>query len=393
MKKPPYTILYLNDYLHGMGGAERNLIQLLEGIDRQTFKPIVCCLSGGELAVKLEAEGFEIYNRNVKRIYDLHGLKSFLWLLQLIRSRDVRLIVSYHESSDFLGLVVGKLTGIPVISSRRDMGYKLKQRHITAYRFLNKHFSCIVAVSEAVKKAIERREKTLSDKIVVIPNGVDPGAFSNHGDPTRVKKEFGVKPQQGLVGMIASLRQVKGHRYFIEAASKVVKEIPETMFLIVGKDYHEAGCSEKDLTSLSHHLHVNKNVIFAGERKDIPDLLAAMDVVVNPSLSEGMSNTVLEAMAAGRPVIASAVGGNLEVIRDHETGYLFAAKDVDRLSELITRCLRNREESQRMGKNARTRAMDFYSLKAMNELNMALYLRHIKNAQLVRASWLKRQGI
>ena len=372
-----YTILYLNDYLHGMGGAERNLIQILDGIDKRKFSPIVCCLSGGKLASDLKEKGYEIYNLKVKRIYDLHGIQTLIWLIQLIRKKKVRLIVSYHESSDFLGLMAAKLSGVPIVSSRRDMGYKLKKKHIFLYRLCNKYFKRIIAVSDAVKRIIVAREKTPLEKIITIHNGVDANFFSRDHEKKRIKRSLGIHDHEYVVGMIAGFRKIKGHICFIKAAAEVVREIPNVKFLIIGKDYNEPGCSQKDLINIANKFGVREHLIFTGERKDIPELLSALDIVVNPSLSEGMSNTLLEAMAAGKTVIASNVGGNPEIIEDNETGFLFPPKDVQMLSTLIINSLKNLQKTALIGRKAQKMIKERHDLQLMCERNMALYMKCI----------------
>lgn len=371
------TILYLNDYLHDMGGAERNLIQILEGLNKREFYPVVCCLSGGRLASDLKKRGYELYDLKVKRIYDLHGIRTLIRLIKMIRKKNVRLVVSYHESSDFLGLLAAKISGIPIISSRRDMGYKLKQKHVFLYRLCNRYFTRIIAVSDAVKRTIATREKAPLGKIVTIQNGVDIGLFSGGYDQVTIKKSLGIHEHEYLVGMIAGFRKIKGHIYFIKAAAEVVREIPNVKFLIIGKNYNEPGCSKNDLISLASEHEVQDRLLFTGERRDIPELLSILDIVVNPSLSEGISNTLLEAMAAGKIVIASNVGGNPEIIMDSETGFLFPPKDVRMLSTIIINSLRNFSKTALIGQQARRKIKADYNLQLMCERNMALYMKCI----------------
>ncbi len=386
LPQDPYTILYLNDYLHGLGGAERNLLQILAGLDNKRFKPIVCCLSGGEVAASLKEQGYEIYTLELRRIYDLQAVKALLWLRQLIKKRRIRLIISYHESSDFLGLMAARLAGIPIISSRRDMGYKLNKRHLFLYRLCNRYFARIIAVSEAVKSMIVRREKAPFGNIVTIYNGVDASLYAGHDDQSSLKRSLGVRENDRVVGIIAGLRAIKGHRYFIQAAAEVVKEVGGVKFLVVGKDEHEPGCSAKELMRYARSLGVDEQVIFAGERRDIPELLAMIDIVVNPSLSEGMSNTILEAMAAGKTVIASDVGGNSEVIEHRETGFLFPPKDTKMLSMLIVECLKNPKKTERIGMNAKKVIYDRHDVNAMCDRNMALYQQCIENYETKKSS-------
>ncbi|MCD6388811.1 MAG: glycosyltransferase [Desulfobulbaceae bacterium] len=369
-----------------MGGAERNLLQILAGLDNKRFKPIVCCLSGGEVAASLKEQGYEIYTLGLRRIYDFQAVKSLLWLRQLIIKRRIRLIVSYHESSDFLGLMAARFAGIPIISSRRDMGYKLNKRHVLLYRLCNRYFTRIIAVSEAVKSMIVQREKASFGKIVTIYNGVEAGLYAESVDKTSLKRSLGIREDDRVVGIIAGLRTIKGHRYFIQAAAEVVKEISGVKFLVIGKDEHEPGCSAKELIRYACNLGIDEQIIIAGERRDIPELLAMIDIVVNPSLSEGMSNTILEAMAAGKTVIASDVGGNSEVIEHRKTGFLFPPQDTKTLSTLIVECLKNTKKAELIGMNAKKAIHARHDVKAMCEQNMALYQQCIENYAAKKSS-------
>lgn len=373
----PLKILYLNDYLHGMGGAERNLIQTLEGIDRCRFSPVVCCLSGGELALELKNNGNEVYNLNVKRIYGLNGLKKLVWLIRFIKQKRVRLIVSYHESSDWMGLIAAKFSGIPIISNRRDMGYKLKYRHLFIYKLCNKYFDRIIAVSDAVKNVIATKQKVPIEKIITIPNGVDTTLFSNTYDNIGIRRSLGISEHEFVIGIIAGLRKIKGHIYFIQAASKVIKEFRNVKYLIIGKDFNEPGCSKKELMDAAFTLGVSDNIIFTGERKDIPELLSVVDIVVNPSLSEGMSNTLLEAMATEKTVIASNVGGNPHIISDKENGFLFPPEDADKLAKIIVNCLKEPNRTKAMRQKARITMRDHFDVTLMCKRNMALYMECI----------------
>lgn len=376
-KRYPIIVLFLNDYLHGMGGAERNLIQTLERIDRYRFSPVVCCLSGGELALELKSKGIEIYNLNIKRIYDLDGLKKLVWLIRFIKLKGVRLIVSYHESSDLMGLMAAKISGIPIISNRRDMGYKLKNRHVFFYKICNKYFDKIIAVSDAVKNLIAKKQKSQIQKIITIPNGVDNYIFQKSYDKNKIRASLGIKNEEMIVGIIASLRKIKGHIYFIQAAAKVIKEFHKVKFLIIGKDYNEPGCSKKDLMEFAFTLGVSDKLIFTGERNDIPELLSVVDIVVNPSLSEGMSNTLLEAMAAEKTVIASNVGGNPHIVSDKETGFLFPSQDANKLAEIIINCLKDPSRTKAMRQKARMLISDHFDVDLMCKRNMALYMECI----------------
>jgi glycosyltransferase involved in cell wall biosynthesis len=372
--KGKINILFLNDYLHGVGGAERNLIQLLQGIDNKKFNSVICCFSCGEVANQLKDNGYQIFDLDVKRVYGFSGLKAIFRLTRIISKQKINLIVTYHEGSDIIGMIVSILTRVPVISSRRDLGYKLKKTHIIFYKIFSRYYSKIISVSNSVKNRIEQRENVPSDKIVTIANGVDFRLFNNNkGDREIIKKNLGVEGNYKIVGIIAGLRTIKGHKIFIEAATKVIVKRNDVVFLIVGKDEFESGNSRKDLLKYATDLGVDKHLIFTGERNDVPDILSIMDIVVNASFSEGMSNTLLEAMAAKKIIIASNVGGNPEIIQNGVTGYLFPSGDSTILAQLIVECLDNLNMAKEIGGNARFVIEKQYDVSVMCRKNMDLY--------------------
>ena len=149
------TILYVTDVFCRMAGAEGNLFEVTTRLNKQKYKPIVICFQGGEIVAGLKDKGIEVIDLKLKRIYVPRALIKMLFIFHLIKQKKVKIVVTYHESSDFLVSITAKLAGVPVIiSSRRDMGYNLKKRHIYIYKSINKLFDRVLAVSDAVKNKI-----------------------------------------------------------------------------------------------------------------------------------------------------------------------------------------------------------------------------------------------
>ena len=368
------NILYIMDTFTNLAGAEKNLYEVVTRLDKEKYRPIVYILYSGTLIDVLRQKNIQVKDLGIKKIYGFKALLEGVKLIKFIKKEKVQIVVTYHEGSDFWGGIFAKLAGIPVIiSSRRDMGYKLKKRHIFFYKLINNLlFDKIITVSDAVKNVLVKKQNVKPKKICTIYNGVEINRFSKKQDISTIKKELGLNSIAPIVGIIAGLRPIKGHRYFLEAASIVLKEIPEVKFLIVGYIFKNAG-KDNSLLEVAKKLRITDNVVFAGERSDIPKLLSMMDISVLSSLSEGFSNTILESMAAGKPVIATNVGGNPEVVVDDETGLLVPPANSEMLAKAMLRLLKNKELAQKMGKAGQKRIEKFFSLKKMMENTEKLY--------------------
>jgi glycosyltransferase involved in cell wall biosynthesis len=361
----PLTVMFLTDFLKYMGGAERNLYVLARGLRDRGHKVIICCLQGGALSKKMQHEGFYVEELNLTKIYDFKGLKALLRMSKIATQR-VSVIMSYHDSSDYLGLLIAILARVPIVSSRRDMGFKLKPRHIWLYRLINRFFDQIATVSSAVKQVVVKTQWAKPSNIMVIPNGVD--SFPNSDGS--LAKLSGIEFDAGCLNIccLANIRSIKGQKDFIGAAGLVIRRFPSARFFLAGKcDVDKSYYA--DVRRGVRELGLEKVVKFTGEiaPSHVPSVLASMDISVLSSLSEGMSNTLLESMSAGKPVVATAVGGNPELVEDGKTGYLVPPGDPHSMAEALLRLLANPELRHEMGLRGKSRAESQFNVTKMVE--------------------------
>lgn len=343
-------------------GAQKHLLEVVAGIDKARFEP--------EL-VTLEELG-------IKRIYGISGIRGLLRLVGLIKKGKFDIIHSYLFSENILGSIAARIAGVPVlITSRRDTGmlYQDKPHYIWAYRFTNHLVDKIICVSQAVKKAVITKEKVNIRKIEVIYNGVDVNKYVYKYQPLAIRKSLGIEEDKFVVGIVANFGWIKGHHDFIEAACIVLQEIPNTTFLFVGD-----GPLKKLYQDLIYNTHyaIRDNFLFLGSRKDIPGILSIVDVSVNASYSEGMSNTILESMALGIPVVATSVDGNLEIVGDGITGLLVPSQNPKLMAEAIIRILKDKELAGQMSKNAKRVIEDRFTAKIMIKNMECLYEQLLK---------------
>jgi len=360
------TVLFLIDSLEVLGGAEKNLLQVVSKLESSKFQPIVCCLKSGSAYTAFRNKGIEVINLDLKRVYGPTVFLRAIRLIRLIKKNKVKIIVTYLESSDFWGAIVARIAGVPiVISNRRDIGFNLKRRHVLAYVLINHFFNRIIAVSEAVKTEIIRSQKANADKIITIYNGVElKNDYPKESDIAGLKRSLGLNSHKQTVTMVANLDPIKGHKDFLQAAAYVIKQNNAVQFLLVGsgKDGYK-----DELRNFACSLGISKDIIFAGFRSDVPAILSISDVSVLSSSTEGFSNVVLESMAAGKPVVAAKTGGNPEAIVEGETGILFPPKNTQALAESIRFLLEDNPTAEKIGQSARLRVESLFSSAIMIE--------------------------
>lgn len=326
-----------------VGGAETQLVELASRLDRSRYEPVVCCLAGGGLLqAHLRAAGVPVFDlgytglRRAGRSYlsivpNLCGIVIRLW--RLIRRERPDILHGVLFWSYVLGTFVGRLAGVPVIvASRRSLGlFKADKPHyLFLERLTDRMTDLFIANSEAVRRDTIEREPVDANRVIVIHNGLD---FSRFDGPA------GVAPDPPLAAegrpraiVVSNLIHYKGHEYFFRAWADVVNVFPAAVALLVGD-----GVYRTELERLADGLGIRHSLRFLGVRRDVPALLAAADIYVHPSLQEGYSNALLEAMAAARPVVATRVGGNVEAIDDGRTGLLVPARDSGALAAAMVR--------------------------------------------------------
>lgn len=358
-------ILIITDVFKIVAGSERNIIHLLNHIDPNNFELIAASFISGKIGQDMRKKGFTVFQLNRGGIYTYNGIRNILYLYKLIREKKISLILTYHESSDFFGLLLSRLCHVPVISNRRDMGFKTRWHHKIAYKIFGKLFSAVITVSDAVREEMIKHNWFHPDRIFTIYNGIDTEEYKGADKKEKIKEVIGIEDGHSVVGLIANLRKIKGIKYFIEAASIVKKTDSRVKFLIIGADMNESGCTKDELELFAKKCNVDKEVHFLGKRTDIPDIISIMDIGVVSSLSEGFSNAILEYMAASKPVVATDVGGNREAVIHGETGLLVSPKNAIALAEAILSIVKDKEMAFQYGTAGKKRIEENFKLRMM----------------------------
>lgn len=353
-----YNLLFTSISGQMAGGGQRSLILLLKGLDKERFKPFLICPFEGDLiekVEKLEVETTLIKMGGLKSLNLFSAVAAICKLRRFIKQKNIDLIHTDSPRQTFFAGIAARLTGKPLIWHVRVSDPEKR----LYYKFLSVLASKIIAVSKAVGKRFEGIALK-PDKLVVIYNAVDLTEFSPQLAEKKLKEEFETEEDWTLVGTVGQLLPRKGQDIFLKAAVQVSKLSPKVKFIIVG-DGNEA--YRKKLDELGKDLAINEKVIFTGSREDIPQIMSSLDIFVLPSTYlEGFSRVILEAMASGKPVIATEVGGNSEAVEDGTTGILVPPEDHNRLAEAILELVKNENKRRQMGTAGRRRAEKLFSV-------------------------------
>jgi glycosyltransferase involved in cell wall biosynthesis len=268
------------------------------------------------------------------------------------------------------GSVAAKLTGIPMIGTLHGKLYFTEKRsRIMAYKLAISLCSCLIAVSKDLRNyMIENLKLKRDDKILTIYNGIDIDKYRIEAYPNDLAEEFNIRPGTAVVGTVGSLFEVKGFEYLLKALQIMKESGSDILLLIAG-----TGRLERELKAVADELGIAESVRFLGFRGDIPRLLNLVDVYICSSVSEGLSLSILEAMACGRPIIATDVGGNPELITEGVNGFLVPSRDPSALAERTIELLNDKELRSRLGTAGRQAAEEKFSLETMMQNYYELY--------------------
>ena len=370
-----------------IGGAERQFVERLRR-NPKGFSAVVACLeASGPMLDQVRALGYE------PRVFPLHGSMMRLNtavqvrnIAKLIREKGVRLIHATDFNTNLLALAAGKLTGTKAIVSRVDLGHLRSGfgRWHRAAEKLNARFAdLVVANAEAVKEVCIREEGCRPENVVVVRNGLDLARF----DALSAEPLKAPLPPGPLVAVIGNLWPVKGHRTLVEGVALLPDSLKHVRFVCAGE-----GPEKEFLTRRIAELGLQDRVHLIGHRLDVPAVLAQATAACLCSSAEGLSNALMEAMAARLPIVATRVGGNPELVHDGENGFLVPYGDAPALAAKLTSLLSDPEQGRAMGRRGRQRVEEELTLERMADGHGALYRRALGEAlptgekQVVRAA-------
>jgi glycosyltransferase involved in cell wall biosynthesis len=347
-----------------LGGTETQAVELARRLDPLRYHVTVGCLRNeGPLREPLSGSSVCVVPVDIGAGIDSpSGIVAVLRLARLLRRERFEILHAHDLWSNLVGMTAAALARVPVrLTSQRDLShgawYGTYRRHFL--RFVQSRSSAVIVNADAIRDRLVNEGGIPPEKVRIIHNGVDLNRFQQN--PGKRELLFPNSSDRMLIVLVGNMNSdVKGHSYLIAAAGEIVKTFPNTHFVLVGD-----GPKRQTYETQVEALGLKANFFFMGRRADVPQILACCDIAVLPSLAEGLPNAVLEYLAAGLPVVASALGGNLEVVQDGLTGLLVPSQDSAALTSALTRLLSEEKLRQRIGAAGRRHVAQNFSFERL----------------------------
>jgi glycosyltransferase involved in cell wall biosynthesis len=317
-----------------MGGAEEYFLRLIKSLRAAGHRVIVVTKRDTPLRHEIEKCDVELHAWHTHGKVDPVTLSR---LCRLIRRKRVDVINTHLTTASLLGATAGRITGVPVVAHVHAADSK------TFFQFAD----YLVAVAQGVAQHL-LAQGVPAEKIHLLYYGIDLERYAHALPIAEAKRRLGLSPETRTVGIVGSLIERKGHRFLLRALHQIDPQTGPIHAIFAGE-----GVLEENLRSMAASLGLSERVHFLGFRRDVMEIVSALDVFTLPSLKEGLSIAVMEAMALRRPVIATNIAGMPEVIHDGETGLLIPPGDVDALAQALLRLLSDPPFAERLAQNGR----------------------------------------
>ncbi len=354
------------------GGAELHLLTLCSQLKKQGVEVIVACLKEGvkdsrPLRPDFEKEGIRVTNLGADRRFDL---RCIVRLVRLLKEERPNLLHTHLPRADFLGAIgcffcpsILWICSVHDIHSRSWSG----KWALSLFNFVWRRPVAVIAISKAVRNWLVKERGIPPENVRVIYYGIETQEFSQCNSDLRKTWRL---DGQAVIGSIGRLESRKGHETLIRAMPIILQQLPNARLLIAGHDPWGYG---ETLKRTIVDLKLNEQVQYIGFQADIPSFLHCLDVFAFASSSEGFGQVVIEAMAAGKPVVASRIPPLTEIITNGETGVLVELNNAEAFANAIISLIRNPKEAGRLALRARDRVQRDFSVKTMSDNILALY--------------------
>lgn len=380
MNQESVRILHLIEHLV-VGGAERVLVDIVKNIDKDKFKSIVCVYRDeNPLLDELVKTGYPViylrknlltplFPKFLKPLFLLiESIIFVIRLAKLMRDNNIQILHTHLFSAGLWGRLAALIGGRPKIitTEHTTTDWEKSLKKTVSNRLLNPITDRIVAVTDTVGKTVIDVQKVVPGQVIIIPNGINIDNFSYGKTAKRKTILPGSKPR---IAIISSLTPVKRHDLLFEALKICFKRIPTISCCVVGDGPERAG-----LEQIVRNLGISNFVFFLGNRNDVNEILADVDIVVSTSDYEGLPINLLEAMAAGVPVVATDVGGNKDLVDSGKTGILVERGNVEAIANGICNVIENHDLSEQLGRNGYKAVEENYSLDKIIKKWEKLYI-------------------
>ncbi len=380
------------------GGASENTFLTVRGLDKAKYD--VTLIKGLSLESEMGGREVRAVEHNlaevercgirtvtipelVRKIYHLYDLKAFVALIKIFLNEKPHIVHTHTSKAGILGRWAAFFARIPVIIHTPHghvfWGYFGKCKtlfYIILEKLTARITDKIIALTQQEKNDHLHFRIAPEDRVLVAHSGINLDRFSNTSvDPSAMRRSLGIPESNLVVGTVGRLTPIKGHRYLIEAAGKIVSSRPDTTFVFLGD-----GELLDELKNMAAKLGVEENIKFLGWRQDVAEVMSVFDIFVLPSLNEGMGRVLVEAMALGKPIVASDVGGIPDLVVQGKNGYLVPVGDVETLAARIKELLDDPGKREEMGNTGQRYAAKYSSEKMVEKIDLLYHkLLHEKD--------------
>jgi glycosyltransferase involved in cell wall biosynthesis len=349
------------EWSDGLGGQEKRVLAEAEGLARRGHHVVIACREHARIKDEAEKSGLAVRTFPLKKPYDIG---SIVGLAHFIKENKFDVVNTHSGVDSWIGGLASKLSGTPVLARTRHLNIPLKRSMLNFIHYLPDIY---ITCGENMRDNLIRKCGFPAGNVVSIPTGADP-SFSTVTKNRAAGKKYGLDMDSRVITYVGILRSVKGHEVTLRAVKTVVESNPAAKFLIVGDGPRKAA-----LEDYVNDLRISDHVIFSGFVNDIAEIYSFTDVAVLSSWSEGLPQSLLQAMAAGVPVVATRVGGVPEVVIHEKTGLLVEPGDHEALSNGLIKILNNEGLASQLVENARELIEKEYSLDHMIDKIEGLY--------------------
>ncbi|NPV03140.1 MAG: glycosyltransferase [Syntrophaceae bacterium] len=356
------------DYFFGTeGGTERQVLELVTGLDQKRYLPTFAVLQTSNY---IERGEFPCRVRvlNIRSVTMPSAIVKMSAFAMEIRRSDIDLVHVYFNDAAILAPIFSKIGGARVISSRRDMGYWYTPRILRLLRMSNRFVDRIAVNSLAVKRNVAIMEGYPANRIKVLRNGMNVARFESEKDPG-FRNRLGIGSAEHIVGTVSNLYAVKRPKDLIRAVALIRERIGNVHLVFVGGGPIEI----EPLKEFVRDVGMTGKVHFLGRVADAIPIIKHFDVCVSCSESEGLSNSIIEYMGCGKPVVCTAAGGNPELVKDGVNGFLVNVGDVRALANKIQDILHNESLKYALGHNGKNRYYREFTSDRMTAAHMEMY--------------------
>jgi|Deesub1362A_J573_1020465.scaffolds.fasta_scaffold00173_30 glycosyltransferase involved in cell wall biosynthesis len=349
-----------------MGGQEKRVLAEMVGLRRRGHYVAIACRGHAKIRAEAEGLGIKTHILPFRRPYDI---ESIFRLIRLIQRERFEIVNTHSGVDSWVGGLSARLARAPVLVRTRHLNIPLRRNPLNFIHYLPDMY---ITCGDDMRMRLIKDCGFPEDRVISIPTGVDREFFEVRRDKRRAVR-YGLSKDSPVIVNVGILRSVKGHEVTFRAVRTVIERVPDARFLIVGD-----GPARERLERMVDDLDIRKYVIFTGFVRDITEIYSLSDIAILSSWSEGLPQSLTQAMAAGVPVVATAVGGVPEVVIHEQTGLLVEAGDSQGLARGVIKLLEDPGLCRRLAEKAKQHVMDRYTMDHMIESIEALYIELLK---------------